>query len=138
MIKVKAIDHIVLRTSDLAAMLRFYCDLLNCSVERELPDLGLVQLRAGTALIDLVSVDSELGKLGGKPPQQDGRNMDHICLRIAPLEEAELTRILNQQGIDTTEFAERYGAEGYGRSIYINDPESNVVELKFEQRITTA
>ncbi|MCG8413015.1 MAG: VOC family protein, partial [Pseudomonadales bacterium] len=74
----------------------------------------------------------------GKPPQQNGRNMDHVCLRIAPMEEAELTKFLNQQGIDTPEFAKRYGAEGYGRSLYINDPEANVVELKFEQRSPAA
>lgn len=133
MIKVKAIDHIVLRTDDLAGMLHFYCDVLNCAEERSLPELGLVQLRAGTALIDIVTVDSELGKLGGKSPQQDGRNMDHLCLRIEPMQETELIETLKQQGIEAPDFEERYGAEGYGRSIYIEDPEANVVELRFEQ-----
>ena len=130
MIKVKAIDHIVLRTSNREAMLYFYQQVLGCPVERELPDLGLTQLRAGESIIDLVLVDSELGKLGGKPPQQDGRNLDHFCLQIAAFDEQELVDYLTQHDIAVTEFAERYGAQGFGRSAYIEDPEGNVVELK--------
>ena len=130
MIKVKAIDHIVLRTSNREAMLYFYQQVLGCPVERELPDLGLIQLRAGESIIDLVLVDSELGKLGGKPPQQDGRNLDHFCLQIAAFDEQELVDYLTQHDIAVTEFAERYGAQGFGRSAYIEDPEGNVVELK--------
>ncbi|KOO02262.1 VOC family protein [Vibrio nereis] len=130
MIEVKAIDHIVLRTSNREAMLYFYQQVLGCPVERELPDLGLTQLRAGESIIDLVLVDSELGKLGGKPPQQDGRNLDHFCLQIAAFDEQELVDYLTQHDIAVTEFAERYGAQGFGRSAYIEDPEGNVVELK--------
>lgn len=130
MIEVKAIDHIVLRTSNREAMLYFYQQVLGCPVERELPDLGLTQLRAGESIIDLVLVDSELGKPGGKPPQQDGRNLDHFCLQIAAFDEQELVDYLTQHDIAVTEFAERYGAQGFGRSAYIEDPEGNVVELK--------
>ncbi len=130
MIEVKAIDHIVLRTSNREAMLYFYQQVLGCPVERELPDLGLTQLRAGESIIDLVLVDSELGKLGGKPPQQDGRNLDHFCLQISAFDEQELVDYLTQHDIAVTEFAERYGAQGFGRSAYIEDPEGNVVELK--------
>lgn len=130
MIKIIAIDHVVLRTSSLYAMLDFYQGVLNCKVERELPDLGLIQLRAGSALIDLVPVDSELGQQGGRAPSQNGRNMDHLCLQIQAVEEEQLQNYLASKGIRTGEFEERYGAEGFGRSIYINDPEGNVVELK--------
>lgn len=132
MIKVLGIDHVVLRTSSLDDMLGFYRDLLHCGIEREIPELGLVQLRAGSALIDLVPVDSELGKAGGGPPQQNGRNMDHLCLCIQSLEESELADYLGSRGVQVPEFADRYGAQGHGRSVYIKDPEGNVVELKFE------
>ena len=54
MLKLEAIDHLVLRARDLPRMLAFYCDVLGCEVEREVPELGLTQLRAGNALIDLV------------------------------------------------------------------------------------
>ena len=134
MIKVLGIDHVVIRTTKLPAMLQFYRDFLGCPVERELDeDIGLVQLRAGSALIDLVSVDSELGKLGGGPPSQDGRNIDHFCLCIAEVSEEEILLALSEKGIEHGDFAERYGAQGFGRSIYIDDPEGNVVELKFQQ-----
>ncbi len=130
MIVVQLIDHVVLRTTDLSAMLHFYQRVLGCPIERTLPDLGLTQLRAGESIIDLVVVDSELGQLGGKAPQQDGRNLDHFCLQIAAFDEQELVDYLNQHDIGVTEFAERYGAQGFGRSAYIEDPEGNVVELK--------
>lgn len=129
-IEIKALDHVVLRTSNLDAMLHFYRDILGCPVERELAELGLTQLRAGTALIDVVTVESELGQLGGEPPQQNGRNIDHFCLQLSPFEERELIEYLQSHDIQTEKFAERYGAQGFGRSLYINDPEGNVVELK--------
>lgn len=129
MIDVHGLDHVVLRTTQLEQMLTFYRDVLGCPVERELPE-GLTQLRAGSALIDIVTVDSPLGKLGGKPPEQDGRNMDHFCLQITPVNEKELIAHLDELGIQHSDFAKRYGAQGFGRSIYLSDPEGNVVELK--------
>lgn len=129
-IQILAIDHIVLRTSNLQKMLAFYQDILACPIERELLELGLTQLRAGNALIDIVTVDSELGKLGGKAPEQNGRNVDHFCLQTAAFDEQQLRDYLNSHNIATNDFAKRYGAQGFGRSIYIEDPEGNVVELK--------
>ena len=70
MLEIQAIDHVVLRTTRMPDMLAFYRDFLGCPVERELdPKVGLVQLRAGSGLIDLVPVDSELGKQGGGAPR---------------------------------------------------------------------
>lgn len=129
-INIKAIDHIVLRTGKLDTMLQFYCAVLGCVEERRLADLGLVQLRAGAALIDLVDITGELGRQGGGPPRQDGRNMDHVCLLIEGMDEQQLQEYLGQHGIPAGEFAERYGATGFGQSVYIEDPEGNVVELK--------
>ncbi|HCM0710130.1 TPA: VOC family protein [Vibrio parahaemolyticus] len=129
-IAIQALDHVVLRTCNLDAMLHFYRDVLGCPVEREVMELGLTQLRAGNALIDVVTVDSELGQLGGKPPVQNGRNIDHFCLQLAPFCENEILEYLRSNGIETEEFAKRYGAQGFGRSLYIHDPEGNVVELK--------
>ncbi len=130
MIVVKAIDHVVLRTDRLHEMLAFYCDVLGCAVERELPRIGLVQLRAGNSLIDLVPVDSELGRRGGGPPVANGRNVEHVCLLIEHREEAALLAYLKSKGIVAEGFAERYGATGFGPSLYIEDPQGNTVELK--------
>ena len=128
------IDHIVLRTDKLEQMLRFYCDVLGCKVERETsPEFGLIQLRAGNALIDLVSTDGKLGKLGGGPPTSTENNVDHFCLQLKTISEQEITHHLKLHNIDTNEFADRYGAQGMGRSIYIKDPQGNTVELRSQQ-----
>ncbi|MDO8909984.1 MAG: VOC family protein [Pseudohongiella sp.] len=139
MIEIKALDHVVFRTTQLDKMLAFYCDVLGCRIERELPpESGLTQLRAGNSLIDLVTVDSELGRLGGKPPSQDGRNVEHVCLQIAACDEATLLKFLDQHAIRHSAFEDRYGARGMGRSVYINDPEGNVIELTPRQSTETS
>ena len=131
MIEVHGLDHVVLRTSRMDEMLHFYRDILGCPVERELsPEFGLVQLRAGTALIDLVAVDSELGRAGGGPPGESGYNMDHFCLQLKPQAEEEIRSYLASQGVETGPFERRYGAQGFGNSIYLRDPEGNTVELR--------
>ena len=86
MIHIADIDHIVLRAIDLDRMLAFYCGVLGCTVERRQDDIGLVQLRAGRALIDLVPVHSQLGRAGGPAPGAQGRNLDHFCLRLDPFD----------------------------------------------------
>lgn len=128
MIPIASLDHVVLRVRDPDAMLDFYRDTLGCRVEREL-DAGLVQLRAGSSLIDLVPVDSELGRKGGGPP--DGpRNMDHFCLQVEPFDEESIRRTLATRGYRAGPVEARYGARGDGPSIYVEDPEGNTVELK--------
>jgi len=128
--RVLGLDHIVLRVRDLEVTLRFYRDALGCAVERRLDELGLIQLRAGTALIDLVPIDQPLGRAGGAPPGDGGRNVDHFCLRIEPWDPEALREHLAKHGIAAGEIAARYGAEGSGPSMYLTDPDGNVVELK--------
>lgn len=131
MIQIKALDHVVIRAVDADAMVRFYCDVLGCAVERELPpELGLIQLRAGSALIDIVPVTSALGRAGGAAPGAEGRNMDHFCLRLESFDEAEIRAHLEKFGIEAGPVATRYGAEGNGPSLYLQDPDGNTVELK--------
>ena len=130
MFTILAIDHLVLRVADLDNMLHFYCDALGCAVERRLDDIGLVQLRAGQSQIDLVPVDSELGKEGGAAPGKEGRNLAHFCLRIEPFDEAAIRDQLEEYGIEAGAVETRFGADGYGPSLYVSDPEGNVVELK--------
>jgi glyoxylase I family protein len=125
-----ALDHLVLRVVDLQRMLRFYVDALGCTLERRQDHIGLVQLRAGSALIDLVPVDGPLGRAGGAAPGREGRNLDHFCLRIEPFDEAAVRAQLARHGHEAGPLERRYGAEGEGPSIYLGDPEGNTVELK--------
>jgi catechol 2,3-dioxygenase-like lactoylglutathione lyase family enzyme len=129
-IEVRGLDHVVLRVADLPRSLRFYCGVLGCSEERRIDALGLVQLRAGAALIDLVAVDSPLGRLGGPAPGGSGRNVDHFALQLARFDETELRAHLAAHGVEPGEVGERYGALGMGPSMYVRDPDDNVVELK--------
>ena len=133
MIRPLGIDHVVLRTANLDAMVDFYCRVLGCRIERELPEPdGMVQLRAGRSLIDIVAADGTIGRRGGPPPRPKGNNMDHLCLQIEAIEPDALVEYLAGAGVAVGEFADRYGANGYGRSVYIEDPDSNVVELKID------
>jgi glyoxylase I family protein len=129
-IPLRGLDHLVLRVADLGAMERFYVDALGCTVERRRDDIGLLQLRAGASLIDLVPVAGKLGRMGGVAPGAEGRNLDHFCLRVEPFDEAAIRAQLARHGIAAGAVESRYGAEGEGPSIYLSDPEGNVVELK--------
>lgn len=124
------LDHVVLRVRDMAQMRRFYCEVLGCRLEKVQEAVGLVQLRAGRSLIDLVDVEGELGRAGGAAPGPEGRNMDHLCLRIEPFDAAAIAAHLQVHGVAPGEVVSRYGAEGEGPSIYIADPEGNGIELK--------
>ena len=130
MISIREIDHIVLRVVDLERMLAFYCGALGCPVEKRQDEIGLVQLRAGSSLIDLVPLDGKLGRMGGAAPGKEGRNMDHFCLRVEPFDAGAIRAHLAGHGVEAGAVESRYGAEGEGPSIYVTDPEGNVVELK--------
>ena len=128
-VEITGLDHVVLRVRDLDAALGFYRDALGLPIERQL-DIGLTQLRAGAALIDLVPVDSTLGRTGGAAAGAGGRNMDHFALSLARFDADALRRHLDAHGIAYGAVAERYGATGTGPSLYITDPDGNTVELK--------
>lgn len=131
MIKPIALDHIVLRTAQYHELIHFYCDVLGCVIERTLAEgIGLTQLRAGASLIDIVDINGELGQAGGPAPKTTGNNVDHFCLQIAPFDEAELKHYLQTKGVNVGEFAERYGAQGMGRSLYLTDIAGNNIELR--------
>ena len=131
MIRIKKLDHVVIRAKDAEKLVEFYCNVLGCTVEgRSSPEVGLVQLRAGDALIDIAAVDSEIGRMGGAAPGKEGRNMDHFCVRLENFEEGAIREHLAKHSITGSKLEKRYGAEGNGPSIYIQDLEGNTVELK--------
>ena len=132
-IQILSIDHVVVRVADLARSLRFYRDMLGCAEERRVDAIGLIQLRAGTSLIDLVPVTSPLGRAGGGPApsfEAGGRNVDHFALALATFDEEKIRAHLTSYGVEPGEVSERFGAGGNGPSMYIRDPDDNTVELK--------
>ena len=128
---VQHIDHVVFRVINLERSVAFYESVLGCKVAKRRDELGLIHLRAGSSMLDLVSVDGKLGQAGGRAPALEGRNMDHLCLRIEPFDETTLLAHLIQHGVEVRGPAtENFGAEGVGPSLYFSDPDGNVIELK--------
>lgn len=129
-IAITGFDHIVLRVADKAAMLAFYEGVLGLSVDRDRPALGLTHIRAGAQMIDLVTLDGPLGRMGGAAPGHDARNLDHFALQVRPFDEGAIRAHLAAQGVEIVEEGPRYGADGDGFSLYVRDPEGNTIELK--------
>lgn len=127
--ELKGLDHVVLLVGDMNIARRFYCDVVGCSVDRELPEYGMLQLRAGASLIDLVDIGSEAGAWG-RPPVEGGRNMDHVCIATAGFDPVQIHAHLAAHGVEIVEEGVRYGATGDGYSVYFNDPFGNQIELK--------
>lgn len=125
----EGIDHVVLLVSDMAEAQSFYEQVLGCTVDRALPQYGMLQLRAGASLIDLVDIGSKEGEWG-RPEIDGGRNMDHVCISTGPCGEAAMRAHLARHGITIVEEGIRYGANGDGMSFYIRDPSGNQIELK--------
>jgi glyoxylase I family protein len=125
-IRIAGLDHVVLRVGNLDRAIDFYQRVLNCRVERRLEQPKLVQLRAGASLIDLVPASASPGEASDGA----GRNMDHFAVRIDGFDASAIAAHLRRHGVEVGEVRERYGAEGYGPSLYISDPDGNTVELK--------
>jgi glyoxylase I family protein len=119
MITIREIDHVVLRVKDIDAMRRFYCDVLGAEHVAWRPHFRMSHLRVGRSMIDLVIAEPG-----------DGRNMDHLCLRVEPFDQEAIVSHLKRHGVAVGDIRPRFGAEGSGVSIYLTDPEGNTVELK--------
>jgi catechol 2,3-dioxygenase-like lactoylglutathione lyase family enzyme len=135
MINIRAIDHVVFRVADVEKVGAFYTDVLGATWERRREDIGLHQLRLGSCMVDLVPVDSKLGQMCGAAPGQDGHNVDHVAFQVDPWDGEAILDHLRRHGLNG-EIATRYGAEGDGPSIYIQDPEGNGVELKGSAKVS--
>ena len=122
-LEVAELDHVVVRCRDQNRSLDFYTRILGCHEERRIEAIGLVQLRAGRSMIDLVPADP--------PPTHEGRNVDHFCVGIVAADMDAVASWLRTEGVEVLgEPTERYGARGPGLSIYVLDPDGNIVELK--------
>ncbi|MGH7907032.1 MAG: VOC family protein [Candidatus Binataceae bacterium] len=121
-LKIAEIDHIVLRCADRERALNFYIHVLGLIEERRLERLGLIQLRAGAGMIDLIPAESR---------DDAARNVEHFCLGIETDDMEIVMRHLRENAVEIVDgIGERYGARGMGPSLYIRDPEGNIVELK--------
>jgi len=123
MVRVEAMDHIVLRVSDPERSLRWYCDELGLRPER------VEEWRRGETLFPSVRVDSGtiIDLLLATPV--GGHNLDHFCLVVQP---TDLQAVATSGRFDVVEgpTEPRSGARGMATALYVRDPDDNVVELR--------
>lgn len=124
------IDHVVLRVRDMERAVDFYQRVLGCTLERRKDALGMVQMRAGRSLIDLIAIDGKLGQAGGAGPGREGRNMDHLCLAIENFDLVSVRAHLERHSVEVGAVGERDGASGFSTSVYLTDPDGNGLELR--------
>ncbi len=129
-IRITKLDHVVLRVADIEKSIHFYRDVLGCPEKRIKKDSGLYQYQAGASMIDLVPLDSPGGIRSGYGPPDKGRNMEHFALTIEEFDDLALRSYLRDHDITPIRSGVHFGADGYGPSIYLEDPDGNVVELK--------
>ena len=125
----EGLDHVVLLVEDMETAKQFYRNVIGCTVENDLPQYGMAQLRAGAALIDLVDIASAEGAWA-RPPVPGGRNMDHVCIATGPWSHEAMRAHLAAHEVEIVEEGIRGGARGEGYSFYVRDPSGNVIELK--------
>lgn len=119
------IDHVLLIVKGLERALVFYRDVLGCRIVDSLPEYGMVELRAGGSMIDLVDIGAREGAWA-RPDVAGGRNVDHLCLAISGASEPTLRAHLAAHAVEIVE----EDAREDGLSLYVRDPSGNTIELK--------
>ena len=122
LMRISGIDHVVIKVADLDRSIRFYCEILGCTLDWRRDEIGLAHLRVGASFIDLLACAT-------LPPDAI-RNMDHLCLTVADFDAEKVRQHLQDHGVAIGPAAERYGASGWGLSVYATDPDGNGLELR--------
>ena len=130
LVKITELDHIGLRVKDVEASLRFYSELLGLKAERvdewRKGEIGFpsVRLNADT-LIDFFLSEKKVDNADKEI------NQDHFCLVIEPTDMEHLKTRLEELGVRIHAGpGKRWGAHGDATSLYMYDPDQNVVELR--------
>ncbi len=130
LVKITEMDHIVLRTRDVEESLRFYTEVLGLQAER------VEQWRAGevrfpSARINADTIIDFFASDEIPNGRDDVRNQDHFCMVIDETDMDALKARFEDAGIDIQAGpGKRWGSHGDGISLYIYDPDDNVVELR--------
>jgi catechol 2,3-dioxygenase-like lactoylglutathione lyase family enzyme len=129
MAKAVAIDHVVLKVSDVSRSESFYARYLGAQAEMREKFLrgerGFLSMRIGQALIDLVPAEDP-GSVGPK-------GVAHICLVVEGGDPEEVRDALEREGVlvESVVNFDRLGSRGVGPSLYITDPDGYRIELKW-------
>ena len=131
LVKIVEMDHIVLRCRDVDASLRFYNDILGMEILR-LDDFKAGNVRFPSARLNADTIIDFFPSPDQPPIGKDGiKNQDHFCMVIEPQDMEALKSQCLSMGIEVQQGpGTRWGAHGNGTSLYIYDPDDNVVELR--------
>ena len=130
LVKITELDHIVLRVKDVEVSLRFYTDVLGLKAERvDLWRAGEVRFPSAR-----LNDDTIIDFFGSEQPtisRDEDRNQDHFCMVIQPTDMDDLKAKFESIGVDIQAGpGKRWGSHGDGISLYVYDPDNNVVELR--------
>lgn len=123
------IDHVVFLVDDMPKALKFYHEVLGCQPGYAYPQVGMEQVWCGPSLIVLWDT-THPGATKAVPPVAGGRNVDHVCINLSPIDEAALLAHLRAHDVEIERTAFHGGARGMGHSVYVFDPFGNKLELK--------
>lgn len=123
------IDHVVLLVTDMEKAMHFYTQILGCRPGFSYPTIAMEQVWCGPHLIVLIDISQPDGRKH-RPPVEGGRNMDHVCLSIGPVDPAVLRTHLEKHNVKIEQEAVHGGARGMGHATYVFDPFGNKIELK--------
>jgi len=123
---ISRLDHVVLRTRQLEKLVTFYTSL-GLAVERDrVAEMGMMQLRMGRSMLDIVAVsDAQTSAAGAE------KNLDHFAVRIEPFDEQAIVAFCEDHQIPYQVMPNPIlGADGLGPGVYVEDPDGNRMELK--------
>ena len=127
-IHITKLDHIVMRVTNIEKSIHFYRDILGCPEKRI--SNGLYQYQAGSSMIDLVPITNNGSQKSDYGRTETCRNVDHFALTLAKFDEEAIVAYLEANDVKVERSGRRFGAQGYGPSVYFKDPDDNFIELK--------
>jgi len=131
MFKIKRLDHLLIKTTNIKEMMSFYCFILGYKVQRDiLKEEGLIELYAGDSMIDLCDISHDNNTSEISSDRTKSNNIDHFCILLDNFDETDIKVHLKNFGVSCSDIEMNYGSNGYGPSVYIHDPDGNKVELK--------
>jgi glyoxylase I family protein len=127
-IRLRELDHVVFRVRDPERSLAFYRDVLGLELAHYNEAVRLWQLQCGTGMIDLMPMAGE-----SPLPDLGKRHVDHVCIGVHGKDIHAIAAYLKARGVEVIgEPTRRNGARGQGLSIYIQDPDGYILEIKQE------
>ena len=130
LVKITEMDHIVLRNKDVEESLRFYTEVLGLQAER-VDRWRAGEIRFPSARINADTIIDFFGSDQDPIGKEGIKNQDHFCMVIEPTDMEDLKNKFVEMGVAIQAGpGKRWGSHGDGISLYIYDPDDNVVELR--------